>query len=730
MRFALALTFVVLLALPGDGARADDDASPAPAVRPLLVAQLGHSEAVKSAVFSPDGRHVLTAGGDYTVRLWETETGQEVRRFDGHSGAVYSAVFSRDGKQVLTASDDKTARLWETATGQEVRRYEGHSRTVRSAVFSPDGRYVLTACLDSTARLWDASTGAYLCSLVSFRDGNWAVVDAENRFDASNAGDVQGLHWVVGMETISLEQLKDRYYDPGLLAKYLGHSKEPLRSVKAFTDVALFPSVDVQPPTPEDAKVRIALTNRGGGIGKVVVLVNGKEVAADARGGQVDPKAAKAELVLDLAGDPRVLPGAENTIEVLAYNAEGYLRSRGGKVRFRAPGSAATDPPALWAIVCGISDYRGDAIDLRYAARDAEAFADALGLAARSFLGKERVHLALLSTSGREGTRMPTRENVTAAFEAARVAKPQDILVIYLSGHGVNGSGDDGDFHYLLSTAAKADLADPEVRKHDLLSSAELFALIQKIPAVNRQVLILDTCASGRLVEQLTESRSVSGNQVRAMERLKDRTGLFVLAGCAADKVSYEAGRFGQGLLTYAVLLGMKGGALRDDEYVDVSKLFDFAADQVPALAKDIGGVQRPIIAMPKGGASFDIGKLDGAGRGAIHLEEAKPVFVRSSFQESRKHRDMLGLELAVDAALRDLSAKGGRAAVVFVDGRGMPQAYEVTGGYRVEGDTVKVEVVVWRGEEAVARFELSGPKDDVTTLAAQVAEKSRAAAR
>ena len=62
-----------------------------------------------------------------------------------------------------------------------------------------------------------------------------AVTDPEGRFDASNAGDVEGLHWVVGMETISVDQLKSRDDEPGLLAKHLGRKKEPLREVAAFT---------------------------------------------------------------------------------------------------------------------------------------------------------------------------------------------------------------------------------------------------------------------------------------------------------------------------------------------------------------------------------------------------------------------------------------------------------------------------------------------------------------
>lgn len=50
----------------------------------------------------------LTASWEKTARLWDAATGKEVGKFEGHTDYVLSAVFSPDGKQVLTASDDKT----------------------------------------------------------------------------------------------------------------------------------------------------------------------------------------------------------------------------------------------------------------------------------------------------------------------------------------------------------------------------------------------------------------------------------------------------------------------------------------------------------------------------------------------------------------------------------------------------------------------------------------------
>ena len=62
-------------------------------------------------VFSPDGQFLATTSNDYTARLWDAASGQEVARFP-HEGTVWDVVFTRDGQRLATASADKTAQIW------------------------------------------------------------------------------------------------------------------------------------------------------------------------------------------------------------------------------------------------------------------------------------------------------------------------------------------------------------------------------------------------------------------------------------------------------------------------------------------------------------------------------------------------------------------------------------------------------------------------------------------
>jgi WD40 repeat protein len=137
---------------------------------PRFVLPLGHTNVVKSAIFSPDGKKIVTASQDNTAKIWDVISGSLLVILNGHTNSVNSAIFSSDGKKILTASNDNTAKIWDAVTGQLLATLSGHTDFVNSAVFCSDDKKIATASNDNIAKIWDAVTGQLLATLSGHTD--------------------------------------------------------------------------------------------------------------------------------------------------------------------------------------------------------------------------------------------------------------------------------------------------------------------------------------------------------------------------------------------------------------------------------------------------------------------------------------------------------------------------------------------------------------------------------
>jgi len=141
-----------------------------------------HITYVRSAAFSPDGRTVLSGSqslGDDDNKgdliLWDVETGQVIRRFDT-TDDITSIAFNADGSRAITGSAFfANATLWDVATGQEIRRFEGTVSLIFAVAFGPDERTILTGSEDGSLTLWDVETGQIIRRYLGHQRGVWGI---------------------------------------------------------------------------------------------------------------------------------------------------------------------------------------------------------------------------------------------------------------------------------------------------------------------------------------------------------------------------------------------------------------------------------------------------------------------------------------------------------------------------------------------------------------------------
>jgi hypothetical protein len=212
--------------------------------------QVTHGFSVYGVAFSPDGRHLATAGGQI-ARVWELPGGREVAQLkqqgfgqerlqdavnpiafsaDGrylaiaavaalvnefpggrsvvlvvHEPWIFGVAFSPDGRYFATGSGDRTARVWELPGGREMIQLNvGGLGPVRGVAFSPDGRYLATA--GGAARVWELPRGREMIQLnVGGLGSNGVAFSPDGRYLATAGVTAQVWELPEGREAVQVE---------------------------------------------------------------------------------------------------------------------------------------------------------------------------------------------------------------------------------------------------------------------------------------------------------------------------------------------------------------------------------------------------------------------------------------------------------------------------------------------------------------------------------------------
>ncbi|MBI5373406.1 MAG: caspase family protein [Sphingobacteriales bacterium] len=677
--------------------------------------------------------------------LMITDTSRRIYRSDFPSGKPV-LVFSPDNSSLLTEQDryfrqvilspggeylasfhTDYYRLWRFSDGKCIGRFDGDF-----LLFLPDSaRFIVSnrGAMD----MYDLKTGGLVYTHFIAGEKDYIVMDSLGRFDGTEAAR-KYLYFTCGKEIIELESVKDQLWVPGLADRIMQGDTVSSRTLAELDICGLTPVVD---KSPGETGYRFIITPRRGGLGETILLVNGIEVKRYnpsqliKKGGNYELSISREEL-----GD-LFIKGQENQVSIKCFT-EGNTVSSRGLIVSEDKSKTTAAAPNLYALVVGVSDYKGDELDLKYAAKDARDISAAVAAASRKLLntdGKEHVFMYELTTATPR-YQLPEKNQVKKALdEIGKKATANDILLIFFAGHGVmEGAGK--QFYFLTADASRTLAA--EAVKEAGISTAELTDWIQpRSLKAQKRILIFDACNSGQAIKDfvkmgtgdqgyLAARNDDQAQQVKAIDKLNEKSGLFILSASASNQSAYELGRYSQGLLTYSLLKAIKQqpDILEEGKYLNVGRWFAAAEKNVSELSRENGARQEPQIVST---TNFNIGLVDEQVLAGIVLPQEKPLFAASNFQNSDEAvaDDDLELSKQVNLQLTDLAARGGNSQIVYVTATNVPDAFSLSGRYRVSGNNITVTINLKQNRVVRQKFELSGTKDKLAELAAGIAARA-----
>ena len=528
------------------------------------------------------------------------------------------AVSKPDGSMYLVADGNGQVVLWDTESGERS-VFESSAIGVESVAFSSEGRVLATAETDGSVTLWDVSNGPRgvdrLASLVTFEDGDWAVVGTDGRYDASDPADLEGLAWVMPdapTEPVPLSVFYRDYYEPRLLPRLL--AGESFREIKSIADrdrkQPYVKIVAVEPTGAGRVNVTVEVSRgEAGGIGDLKLFRDGRLVGLDESatrpGGERRDRWRKTfrNIVLPTSGTELV------EFSAYAFNADG-VKSDTHRLAHKFP-KVEPQPRRAFVVVVGVNAYENASWDLRYAADDARASAELITNGLKASDAFAEVHTIELITERDDETKdvsgSATRDDLRAVLDvlAGRTAtmerlndipgatslakaRPDDLVYLAFSGHGL--SGEDGLFHLFLSDIGVGEGREVnEALLARTLDSDELAKWLLQVDAGDF-VLVIDACNAAASVEGGGFKPGPMGS--RGLGQLAYDKAMRVLAASQAEEVALESRRLRHGLLTYAMLReGLAGGAADrapEDGIVDFAELLNYAVERVPLLYDDI----------------------------------------------------------------------------------------------------------------------------------------------
>ncbi len=151
----------------------------------------GHTDVIWDLKVTPNGRLLISACRDGSLKVWDVQTGLEMHTLIGHNSSVHKVALTSDSRLALSASSDKTLKLWDLKLGKAIHTLVGHTNEVHCLALTGDGNVAVSGGIDGNIKVWDPKKGiemhtltghtSWINSVALTPDGKRAVSNSNDR---------------------------------------------------------------------------------------------------------------------------------------------------------------------------------------------------------------------------------------------------------------------------------------------------------------------------------------------------------------------------------------------------------------------------------------------------------------------------------------------------------------------------------------------------------------------
>ncbi len=563
----------------------------------------------RDAEFDADATHLITLGGDGHLRWYRTDDGTEVRDVQAHPRGQALALGAKGTVVITMGADDKgqpQLRSFDARSGEPVRRFKGIPWPIYDLVATDE--YVI-----GSGGRWGETFGSTVGGVAVWRldqaspswtwEGSASVATQLARVPGTNDGlfvPLAGFQGIARWDTIATK--KPTIIETGG-ARAVGIGPEG-RQVGVETDAHQLGIFDV------DAGKVVREIDIGGVRIREAIWLDADRILVNADGRPPTIySASSGRSFATVASQP-----VDGLALAPAVNRLALVDDDTIDLRALVPSKPLAADSKLFFVGIGVSDYRDDRLDLGLAAEDARSLADAFG----GLSGFDGVSARAYVDAEVDG------EVLTRVAGQLADAGPNDVVVVFIAGHGKTLTDGEPGYYFLPSDVSVDDLRATGI------PFDELEAVLAAVPS-RRKLLLLDTCESGEPDSQPSREGLVAararGLEVRGLElssggegavaapaethtrrkpytlerdrfvlrNVERRSGAVIFSAAGASEYALEDPKLGHGLFT-AGLLEVLGSASADTDHdgrIDVTELERAVRSLV---AEWSGGTQHPRI--------------------------------------------------------------------------------------------------------------------------------------